>query len=576
MTKINLDWQKYLLFAGMATVAFTLLLRWSDFKDSQKVDLDNDAVTISQYSAAEHNATDKAVVARVTAVNSDTENNSTDSLIPQTPIEEEKAAKIEMVAAQQLISINTDNLKVLIDTRGGDIVKIALPKHYAKIDTPDKPFVLLNRTEKTTYIAQSGLIGKNGTDKPGQRPIFTSDSNHYQLQDGENQLEIVLTTQQGDVTIEKIFTFTRSDYLIDMQYRITNGGNNNWKALLYAQILRDTHEPASDAGIGMQPFLGVSLTTTETNYQKFTFSDIEEEKFKETHKGGWVAMVQHYFISAWVADQNQENRFTLQKFKNKNLYSFGFTTPNLTVSSGETKTIGASFYAGPKDVYRLEEIAPYLDLTVDYSWLWWVAKPLFYFLHWIYSFIGNWGLSIIALTIAVKAIFFKLSATSYKSMANMRKIQPQMTRLKELHGSDRARMSQEMMKLYKKEKVNPMGGCLPVLVQMPVFLALYWVLMESVELRHTAFLWIGDLSVKDPIFILPLLMGLTMFIQMKLNPTPPDPTQAKIMQIMPIAFTFLFMWFPAGLVLYWVTNNTLSIAQQYVITKNIENTSSDK
>lgn len=562
MTKSKLDWQKYLLFAAMAAVAFMLLQEYSDFKDRQIVEQD-----VTTVAAPVNN--------RTLSTNIDPVAISDDS-IPVAPEDEAEIKNAVVAPTEKMIRVLTDSLDVLIDSRGGDIIKVALPQHYAKIDTPDQPFVMLNRTENTTYIAQSGLIGTNGTDKPNKRPIFASTKSEYVLADGQDELQVVLTTMQGDVKIEKVFTFKRSDYLIDLQYKIDNQSDQNWKAVFYAQILRDSYAPVTDAGIGMQPFLGAALTTKEENYKKFDFGDIQEATFKETINGGWVAMVQHYFVSAWIPDQNLENRFTLQKFKGKELYSLGFTTPNLMVDAGQQGATGASFYAGPKDVYRLEEIAPYLDLTVDYSWLWWVAKPLFYFLHWIYSLIGNWGLSIIALTIAVKAIFFKLSATSYRSMANMRKIQPQMVRMKELYGSDRARMSQEMMKLYKKEKVNPMGGCLPVLVQMPVFLALYWVLMESVELRHTAFLWVGDLSVKDPYFILPLLMGLTMFIQMKLNPTPPDPTQAKIMQIMPVAFTFLFMWFPAGLVLYWVTNNTLSIAQQYVITKNIEDAHKEK
>tara|TARA_B100000809_G_C15131908_1_gene528834 strand:+ start:213 stop:1928 length:1716 start_codon:yes stop_codon:yes gene_type:complete len=564
MIKSNLDWQKYLLFAGMAAVAFMLLLRYSDFRDQKQVAIDTTTVSVTNTST-----TVSAIQASAPEAFADGD------MIPQSP-DEESLVSAAIAPQQQMIHIVTDSLDVLIDRQGGDIIKVALPRHFAKIDTPDQPFVLLNRTENTTYIAQSGLIGVNGTDKPGQRPVFTSSNTEYRMLDGEDTLEVILSTQQGDVAIEKVFTFKRGDYLIDLQYRLNNQSNDTWKGNMYAQILRDTHAPATDAGIGMQPFLGAALTTKEENYKKFNFDDIEEQKFKETVNGGWVAMVQHYFISAWVPDQGQENRFTLQKFKTNDLYSFGFTTPRLTINSGEQGVIGASFYAGPKDVYRLEEIAPYLDLTVDYSFLWWIAKPLSHFLYFIYDFVGNWGLSIIFLTMAVKAVFYKLSATSYRSMANMRKIQPQMVRMKELYGSDRSRMSQEMMKLYKKEKVNPMGGCLPVLVQMPVFLALYWVLMESVELRHTSFLWLGDLSVKDPYFILPLLMGLTMFIQMKLNPTPPDPTQAKIMQIMPVAFTFLFMWFPAGLVLYWVTNNTLSICQQYVITRNIENAGKDK
>ncbi|MEC8427220.1 MAG: membrane protein insertase YidC, partial [Pseudomonadota bacterium] len=340
--------------------------------------------------------------------------------------------------------------------------------------------------------------------------------------------------------------------------------------------------PVETTALGMQPFLGAALTTTEENYKKFDFGDLSDEDlvrqggFKTTIQGGWVAMVQHYFLSAWIPDQEEMNKFSLRKSRG-DIYLMGFTSPQVTVAAGTQGVIKAGFYAGPKDIYRLEDISPYLDLTVDYGWLWWVAKPLFHVLNYIYGLLGSWGWSIIALTVLIKAVFFHLSATSYRSMAKMRKFGPEMQRMKDLYGDDRQRMQQEMMKLYKKEKINPLGGCLPILVQMPVFISLYWVLMESVELRHTPFLgWIDDLSVKDPLFILPLIMGATMWIQQKLNPTPPDPTQARIMQMMPIVFTFMFLWFPAGLVLYWVVNNTLSIAQQYVITRQIEAAESDK
>ena len=282
-------------------------------------------------------------------------------------------------------------------------------------------------------------------------------------------------------------------------------------------------------------------------------------------------MVQHYFVSAWVPDQDTKNNFNIRRLGSQDVYILGFTSPEIVVKPGESGNIGAAFYSGPKDQYRLEEIAQYLDLTLDYGWLWMIAKPLFWVLYQLHQFVGNWGWSIIMLTILIKAAFFQLSAKSYTSMANMRRLQPEMVRLKELHGDDRQKMSQETMSLYKREKVNPMGGCLPILVQMPVFIALYWVLLESVELRHAPWLlWINDLSVKDPFFVLPLIMGVSMFIQQKLNPTPPDPIQAKVMQIMPIAFTFFFLFFPAGLVLYWTVNNCLSILQQWIITRRIE------
>jgi YidC/Oxa1 family membrane protein insertase len=288
-------------------------------------------------------------------------------------------------------------------------------------------------------------------------------------------------------------------------------------------------------------------------------------------------MVQHYFISAWIPDANTTNTYRLGKSSNSNLYILGFTSNAIEIAPSSKSSIKSSFYAGPKDTEKLEKISPHLDLTVDYGWLWMIAKPLFWLLKSIHGFVGNWGLAIIGLTFAVKAVFFHLSATSYKSMAKMRKLAPKMQEIKERYGDDRQKMSQETMKLYQTEKVNPLGGCLPMLIQMPVFLALYWVLQESVELRHAPFfLWIADLSIKDPFFVLPIIYGITMWFMQKLNPQPADPMQARIMQMLPLVFTFMFLWFPAGLVLYWVTNNSLSMLQQYIITKQIDNTSHKK
>jgi len=554
----NVDWQRYLLIAAMAAVVLMLIGRWSDFQERQRPTL-NTETTLGTQQRAPATATDVMTV----------EESSGESDIPTSPDAEPPAA---VFASQQLVHISTDSLDVLIDTKGGDIVKVGLPRHYAQIDTPDAPFTLLNRNESHIYIAQSGLVGKNGTDSSAGRPIFSVTQDSYQLADGQDKLVVDLTLQQGDVHITKRFTFRRADYLIDVEYLIDNRSSTDWNANFYAQIKRDSMQPAVDGGaIGVQPFVGAALTTPEENYKKLDFSDMQEQSFKTEVTGGWIAMVQHYFLSAWVASPESDNTYHLRKVRGKDLYLMGYTSQRTDVAAGDLGVIKAGFYAGPKDIYRLEEIAEYLDLTVDYGWLWWIAKPLFQFLNFIHGFLGSWGWSIIALTVVIKAAFFHLSATSYRSMAKMRKLQPLMQDLKERCGDDRQKMSQEMMKLYKKEKVNPLGGCLPILVQMPVFIALYWVLLESVELRHTPFLgWIDDLSVKDPLFILPLIMGATMWVQQKLNPTPPDPTQARIMQMMPIVFTFMFLWFPAGLVLYWVVNNTLSIVQQYIITKQIE------
>ncbi|BFM13815.1 membrane protein insertase YidC [Simiduia litorea] len=545
------DWTKYLLIAGMVATALLLVKEWAAFQDAKKPEI-----------ALEQNTTLSAPMVTLPETGDD-----------EIPVVSNGEPAAISQASQQLVTISTGTLILKIDTQGGDIVYAALPKHLAKLGEKDAPFVILNQNQDHTYVAQSGLVGQNGTDAQGNRPVFSVNTNHVTLEDGKDSVSVDLLYQQNAVTITKRFTLTRGSYLVDVSYLINNQSSDNWQANLYGQIKRDSHIVATDVGIGMSPYLGAALTSTEEKYRKVDFEDMAEatKTIKVEELGGWVAMVQHYFISAWIPNAESQNTFTLRKSKNSDMYFMGFTTPALKVAAGSEGQTSASFYVGPKDVYALEEISPYLDLTVDYGWLWWIAKPLFQFLTFIYGFIGNWGWSIIALTIVIKAIFFPLSAASYKSMAKMRKLGPLMADLKERYGDDRQKMSAELMKMYKKEKVNPMGGCLPVLVQMPVFISLYWVLMESVELRHTPFLgWIQDLSVRDPYFILPAIMGLTMFVQFKLNPTPPDPTQAKVMQMMPLFMTFMFMWFPAGLVLYWVANNAISIVQQYIITKQID------
>jgi YidC/Oxa1 family membrane protein insertase len=319
---------------------------------------------------------------------------------------------------------------------------------------------------------------------------------------------------------------------------------------------------------GIASFLGAAIHLPESPYHKLPFDDMAESPLKQTVQGGWIAFVQHYFLTAWIPAAGQQNQFATRSADGMHLG--WFTAPTQTVAPNAEGTFSARFYAGPKDQYRLRKVSPGLDLSVDYGWLWWIAQPLFYCLTKIHGWLGNWGWSIVVLTIGVKALFFWLNAKAYTSMANMRRVQPKLLEIRERYADDKQKQSQEMMSLYKTEKINPLGGCLPVIVQMPVFLALYWVLLESVELRHAPWIgWIKDLSAMDPIFVLPLIMGATMYLQQKLNPPPPDPMQAKVMQFMPIMFTVFFLWFPAGLVLYYIVNNVLSIAQQYVITKRV-------
>ena len=356
-----------------------------------------------------------------------------------------------------------------------------------------------------------------------------------------------------------------------MDYLIDNQSTESWSGSAFGQLKRDSSgDPSSSTATGMATFLGAAYWSADSSYTKMKMGELDDEKLNEKVNGGWIAWLQHYFVSAWIPDANTQHTFSTLKDSQGN-YIVRFTSPSVSVGPGEQTTIKSQFYAGPKIQDDLKAISPGLDLTIDYGFLWWIAQPLFVVLSFIHSFVGNWGWSIILLTCLIKLIFFPLSATSYRSMANMRRVAPKLQALREQHGDDRQKMSQGMMELYKKEKINPLGGCLPILVQMPVFISLYWVLMESVEIRQAEWLgWITDLSLKDPYFILPIIMGATMFLQQQLNPTPPDPMQAKVMKMLPIVFTFFFLWFPAGLVLYWVVNNCLSIAQQWYITRQIE------
>lgn len=556
---MKMDWLRTALIAGIALTCFLLVIRWNDFQERNQV-IESSVTSDPQRPTAVNRANQVPDAANIPKVEEPGEGN----------IPSKQSARADQTS---LVNVRTDVLDVMIDTKGGDILRVALPTFHKELDRPDQPFVLLNQTPSHTYIARSGLIGEDGTDSNQSRPQFDVSQANYELRPGQDSLDVDLTYRQDrtGAIITKRFTFKPQSHLIEISYIVSNKGEEPWQATVYGQIKRDSYDPVKATGLGMKPFLGAATTTTEDNYYKLDFGDLADERFKHKKEGGWVAMVQHYFLSAWIPPADDVNTYELFKLKNADMYFLQFTGQPFSVAPGETAAETVGFYAGPKDIRKLEEISPYLDLTVDYSFLWWIAKPLFYALDAIHSVVGNWGIAIILLTVCIKLLFFYPSAVSYRSMAKMRKIQPKMAELKERYGDDRQKFSAEMMKLYRQEKVNPLSGCLPILIQMPVFLALYWVLMESVELRHAPlFLWIQDLSVRDPYYVLPLIMGATMWIQQKLNPTPPDPMQAKVMQMMPIFFTFLFLFFPAGLVLYWVVNNTLSIAQQYVITKQIE------
>lgn len=556
-----MELRRTLLIVAMAVVGYMLILAWQKDYGPKPV---TDAL-------AETAATPGAPGSDTPAVPATSANNGDVPVAPvavaATTVPAESAVQVS-----GLVNVKTDVLDIQIDTRGGDIVRAALPQYTQSIDS-NKSFVLMDHSAARTYVAQSGLIGANGPDAAATgRPQYQVTAREFVLADGKDTLAVTLVLpQENGVEIHKVFEFTRNNYLVKVRYEIINRGSTPWNGLMYAQLKRDNSKDpsASSQGFGMMTFLGGAWWTKEKPYNKLKLDEFAEEPVKESVTGGWAAMIQHYFVSAWIPAKDSTNVFTTRKSGNDNI--IGYTGLPFTVAPGTQQQIEASLYVGPKIQKVLENVSPGLELTVDYGWLWPVSQFLYWLLSMIHGWIGNWGWAIVFLTILVKAAFFQLSATSYKSMAKMRTVMPEMQRIKEQYAGDRAKQSQAMMELYKKEKINPLGGCLPILVQMPVFIALYYCLMESVELRHAPWLgWIRDLSVMDPYFVLPLIMGVTMFVQQHLNPAPPDPMQAKVMKIMPIVFTVMFLWFPAGLVLYWVVNNTLSILQQWVITRQIE------
>ncbi len=471
-----------------------------------------------------------------------------------------------VVANGRLVKVFTNTLEVWLDLNGGDIVRARLPQYPITLDEPDEAFTLLDRSGGRTYIAQSGLLG---LDKGNARPVFTASAQEFNLTDNES---VVLKTVVNGLQVEKIFGFTPDSYAIDVSYKVANTTAEPFQASFFGQIKRDSKTPLGETSftLGPQPYLGAALTTSESRYEKVDFDDLDDAPLRETVDGGWVAMLQHYFLSAWVANSEETNRFYGDP-KSDGTYNVGYVGPAKSVAPGATGEWHSRFYAGPKDQDKLEEMAENLNLTVDYGFLWWLAVPLFKILTFLQGIVSNWGVAIILLTVVVKAVLYPLSAASFRSMANMRRVAPQLKRLQERHSEDRQKLSQEMMALYKKEKVNPLGGCLPMVLQMPVFLSLYWVLFESVELRQAPFFaWIVDLAAMDKFFVLPILMGASMYLQQTLNPPVADPMQAKVMKFMPVMFTALFLFFPAGLVLYWLTNNVLSMAQQWYTNKQVE------
>ena len=468
----------------------------------------------------------------------------------------------------QTVRVETDLFIANIDTAGGDLRWLELLAHRDTLDRK-KNFVLLQAQGEHTYIAQSGLIGSG---LPNHRTRYTSGVREAKLAAGADRLSVRLDAAPGDgPKVTKIYTFHRGSYVIDTSFEVENRSAAAVQADAYFQLVRDSEPPAGDSAM-LPTYTGLAVYTDREKFQKISFADIDKGKLSYPKKSddGWIALLQHYFLSAWLPANNAPREFYTRRLDN-GLYAAGVIVSLGNIEPGTNGTLTVPLYAGPQEQDKLSQLAPGLDLTVDYGWLTVIAKPLFWFLQWLHLWVGNWGVAIIVLTVIIKALFYPLSAASYRSMGRMRVLAPRMQKLKEQYGDDRQRLNQAMMDLYKTEKINPLGGCLPVIVQIPVFIALYWVLLASVELRHAPFIgWIDDLSVADPYFVLPVLMGATMIFQTFLNPEPPDPVQAKLMKIMPIAFSVFFFFFPAGLVLYWLINNILSIAQQWQITRGME------
>jgi len=494
-----------------------------------------------------------------------------DKDIPRLPNDASFETAPSVPPSRQVI-VKTDVYNLSIDKLGGDITHLVLSQYAEDQEAFGKGFVLFDTSAKRYYIAQSGLTGEQGPDLRGVgRANFQTSQENYQLADGQNELVVDFKTIAAtNVDIIKRFTFHRGSYVIDVEYLIYNKGKTDYKGSVYARLKRQAEEESGSSFLGVQTFTGAAIHTAETPFKKLNFKDIAEKPIDQSVLGGWAAMVEHYFVSAWVPSNDLTSTYQGNKLDN-NIYSIGFVEPVVVVAPNEEKSIKLKLYAGPEVTEDLEKLGNGLDLAVDYGILWPICQPIFWLLKKVFHFTYNWGVAIILTTILIKLLFYKLSASSYRSMGNMRKLQPRLEALKERYGDDKQKFSQAVMELYRKEKINPLGGCLPVLIQIPVFIALYYVLLGSVELREAPFIfWITDLSAKDPYYVLPILMGTSMLVQQKLNPAPPDPMQAKVMMLMPVIFTVLFLNFPSGLVLYWFVNNMLSIAQQWYISRKIE------
>ena len=476
----------------------------------------------------------------------------------------------------QIITIKSDNLLLSVNLNGGDVIDAKLLKIKQEQDKED-PFHLLMTEPSFVYQAQSGSVGKDGPDGQKNRPVYSTSKTEYVLDDGQDSLSVELIYENSGVTYKKIYTLNRNSYVVNLDYKVENKTDKALQLSFYSQLKQTADDSflRKDTSFGMvaSAYRGTAYSTDDTRYEKATLDDIIEDKNTDVKtKDGWVAMIQHYFVSAWIGDENLSNVIYSQPSSNDTAAIIGIRTENTEIAPQSNKDFNAKLWVGPKDQEAMSQVAPNLDLTVDYGWLWFISIPLFKILAFFHSLVGNWGFSIILLTLVVRGVMFPLTKAQYTSMAKMRLLQPKMVELRERYKDDRAKLGQETMRLYKAEKVNPLGGCLPLLIQMPIFIALYWTLMESTELRQSSFiLWITDLSVHDPYFVTPILYGISMYFLQKMSPTPvTDPIQKKVFMAMPFVFTFMFCTFPAGLTLYWLISNCFTIFQQVIIFRSLE------
>lgn len=470
----------------------------------------------------------------------------------------------------EVIHVKTDVLDLMIDTHGGNIEKATLLNYPLSLENKQQKVTLFNTTSDNFYVAQSGLTGAEGPDTQKGQAQYQASQKVYQLTAGKDTLAVPLVWRNSaGVKIVKTFIFHRGSYAIDMDYAIHNQSSKDWNGYVYTQLARKQPGKHGSLLTNVASFTGAAISSPQQHYQKLKFKNFADEPVNKTVTGGWAAMIQQYFLSAWVPPINQAYHYYTKV--NNGVYTVGMIGSQITVQPSQQVSTQNKLYIGPAIAKNLNALAPHLSMAIDYGWLWFISKIIFWVMLLIHGFIGNWGWSIILTTIVIKILFYPLSDKSFRSMANMRKLQPRMAQLKERFSDDRAGLSKATMELYRKEKINPLSGCLPIVIQIPVFIALYWVIIQSVELRLAPWMfWVKDLSVHDPYYILPVIMGVLMFIQQKMSPPPPDPTQAKVMMFMPVIFTVFFLHFPAGLVLYWITNTLFTIGHQFFVYKQAE------